>query len=205
MGNELDSAIATLERRLEAAEQQAAELRMAINAVCLAAGMPARYADAAISGKTGAGRSLQIQDDTFYGKKQTPAMREYLEMRKAQGLGPAKPRDIYEALLSGGFQFDAKTDTVALVGLRALLRTQPHIFHQLPQGGTYGLTSWYPDAKRTTEAASGKKRAAAKKRTASRSKKAPRPSAKVEDTPKPDAKPSPNVVPMKDHKVAQAT
>jgi hypothetical protein len=201
MGNELDSAIATLERRLEAAEQQAAELRMAINAVCLAAGMPARYADAALSGKSGVGRSLQIQDDTFYGKKLTPAMREYLEMRKAQGVGPAKPRDIYDALKLGGFQFEAKTDTVALVSLRALLRTQPHIFHQLPQGGTYGLTSWYPDAKRTPDAASGKKRGAAKKR-AGRSKKALRASTKADEPAKQDETAPPNVVPIKDHKVA---
>lgn len=99
-------------------------------------------------------------------------MREYLEMRKAQGIGPATPRDIYEALKSGGYQFETKDDTVALVGLRALLRTQPLVFHRLPQG-TYGLTSWYPDAKRQSDDAGTRKAKKGKKKRAKRGRSAP--------------------------------
>jgi hypothetical protein len=111
----------------------------------------------------------QIADDTFYGQKQTPAMRTYLEMRKAQGLGPATPREIYEAIKSGGYVFEAKDAEVALVGMRALLRTQPNIFHRLPQG-TWGLTVWYPDAKKPKEEPKPKKKKAAAKKTAAKSK-----------------------------------
>src|SRR5260370_16136608 len=146
MSNPLDAAFALLEQRLEEAEAKAREARAAINALCAAVGTPPRYPVISPAGGP-VSRLMQIQDDTFYGKKQTPAMREYLEMRKAQGLGPAKPKELYEALKSGGYQFQTKNDDVALVAIRALLRTQPHIFHRLPQG-TYGLTSWYPDAKR---------------------------------------------------------
>lgn len=62
-------------------------------------------------------------------------------------MGPAKPREIYEALKAGGYQFEAKDDEIALVGLRALLRKRSAFFQRLPNG-TYGMTSWYPDAKR---------------------------------------------------------
>jgi len=149
MSNPFEAAIAELERQLEEVDRKGNELRGVVNNLCAAAGLPLRYPDLGVGAGANAGapgRVTKIQDDTFYGKKQTPAMREYLELRKAQGLGPAKPRDIFEALKSGGYQFGAN-EIVALVAMRALLRTQPNIFHKLPQG-TYGLTAWYPDAKR---------------------------------------------------------
>lgn len=163
-----DATIAMLRRGIEEAEQKIRQLRAAINTICTEAGRPPLYAEAMLMAGTDA-RLNRIQDDTFYGKKQTPAMREYLEMRKAQGAGPAKPRDIYEGLKSGGYQFDAKAEEVALVGIRALLRTQPHIFHRLPQG-TYGLTAWYPDAKRQKLGDDGSEPKA--KKTKSRKKRA---------------------------------
>jgi len=147
MGNEtMDGAIAALERSIQEYEQKIRSLRSAINTLCEQAGMAPRYSET-MTAETA--KLAQIQSDTFYGKKQTPAMRMYLEIRKAQGLGPAMPREIFEALKVGGYQFEAKDDTNAMIGLRGLLRTQPVIFHRLPQG-SYGLTSWYPDAKRTT-------------------------------------------------------
>jgi hypothetical protein len=144
MPNELDPAIAAFERRREEALAAVAECERTINTLCKEAGYPARYSEKATANSA---RVTQISDDTFYGQKQTPAMRMYLEMRKAQGLGPATPREIYEAIKSGGYVFEAKDSETALVGMRALLRTQPQIFHRLPQG-TWGLTVWYPDAKK---------------------------------------------------------
>lgn len=146
MSTPFDAAIAELERQLEEIDQKGNDLRGTINNLCHAAGLPLRYPDLNLAGSANP-RITQIKDDTFYGMKQTAAMREYLVMRKTQNLGPAKPRDIFEALKSGGYQFESKDDEVALVGMRALLRTQPNVFHKLPQG-TYGLTAWYPDAKR---------------------------------------------------------
>jgi hypothetical protein len=210
MSTEPDSTIAMLERAIEDAEQKIRALRAAINTICTEAGLPARYAEAALTNAAGP-RISQIQDDTFYGKKQTPAMREYLEMRRAHGLGPAKPREFYDALKSGGYQFEAKDDDTAIVGLRALLRTQPQIFHRLPQG-TYGLTSWYPDAKRSRgdEASSSSKKKG--KKRGGRSKKAARTSVKASEPRKVEEKaeaekrglgaPTPNVVPLKDQKAA---
>jgi hypothetical protein len=166
-----EAAIAKLERSIDDYEQKIRALRTAINTMCENVGLQPRYADAMLTG-SGSVKLAQIQDDTFYGKKQTTAMREYLEMRKTQGIGPASPREIFEALKQGGYQFEHKDDVVALVGLRALLRTQPNVFHKLPQG-TYGLTSWYPDAKPSADDGSRRKRrGGAKKQRSKRTKSA---------------------------------
>jgi len=207
-----EATIAMLERGIEEAEQKIRGLRTAINVICKEVGLPPRYAEAMLT--VGNSPTLtQIQDDTFYGKKQTPAMREFLEMRRAQGLGPAKPREFYEALKAGGYQFEAKDDETAIVGLRALLRTQPQIFHRLPQG-TYGLTAWYPDAKRArdeADAGHGKKKRSASKKRASRSRgggataKAAEPrkvAEKTEEDKQKGKEPTPNIVPLKDQKAA---
>lgn len=65
---------------------------------------------------------------------------------RAAGDGPASPREIFDVLKAGGFQFETKNDDVALVSLRATLRKNNRVFHRLPTG-TYGLLTWYPNAK----------------------------------------------------------
>lgn len=145
MSDQFTSAIAALERRLADAEKRADGIRSAINLLCEEAGMAPRYKAAASQSTDRI--DADIKPDRFYGKKQSTAAREYLEMRRAQGHGPAKPREIFDALKQGGYRFEAKDDEVALVGLRALLRKNTVTFHRLPSG-TYGLASWYPDAKR---------------------------------------------------------
>jgi hypothetical protein len=150
MSDELQPAIAALEKKLSALEQQANGIRSAINVLCETGGMPPRYPDGGGSpgGRPQGDATLtRIGPDTFYGKKQSTAIRQYLEMRKAAGQGPATPRQIFEALKSGGMQFEAKTDEIAMVGMRALLRKNTTTFHRLPNG-PYGLASWYPDAKK---------------------------------------------------------
>jgi hypothetical protein len=149
--NELNSTIALLESRLAEYERKASELRSAINLLYDEAGQPQKYADVASGGSAAGGGGgsvlIQIKRDTFYGKKQMTAVREYLEMRRGQGNGPATPREIFDALKAGGYAFGTKTDHIALVTLRALLRKATTVFHKLPGTGTYGLSAWYPDAK----------------------------------------------------------
>ncbi|MBT4769346.1 MAG: hypothetical protein HOO00_02300 [Rhodospirillaceae bacterium] len=146
MANEHTKSIKALEQQIEELERKANEMRAAVNVLCALDSLPPRYSEDDVGGKKAV--STQIRDDTFYGKKQQTAAREYLEMRHTQDLGPAKPREIYDALKDGGYPFDAKSDEIALVGLRAMLRKRTTVFHKLPTG-SYGLTSWYPDAKTT--------------------------------------------------------
>lgn len=145
------AAIEALEARLAEIERKGNALIEVINDLRSEDGLPPRSplgsgrGGSSPSGVTGPALH-SIKSDTFYGKKMQTAVREYLEMRKAAGDGPATPREIFDALKSGGFQTDAKDDNVALVSLRAMMRKRSHYFHKLPNG-KYGLTSWYPNAK----------------------------------------------------------
>jgi hypothetical protein len=145
--HELMPAITILERKVDEAERKALELMSALNVLRGEAGLPPRAAGVSSAGSESSPISTQIKADTFFGKKQQTAIRQYLDMRRAQGLGPAKPREIYDALLAGGYQYDAKNAEIALVGMRALLRKRTETFVQL-NNGTYGLVAWYPDLKR---------------------------------------------------------
>lgn len=151
MNSDLTSTLGVLEREYEEAERNANQLLATINYLRSKSGLPPfnRGGGGAGGGEPSGGGAptlTHIKPDTFYGKKLQTAMREYLEMRRAQGLGPAKPREIYDAITAGGYQFEAGSPDVALVGLRALLRKRTQFFHKLPNG-TYGLTSWYPNAR----------------------------------------------------------
>lgn len=148
MADDLAGAFAILEKQIAEGEQKVLTAKRAINALCEAAKLPPRYPDLESMGDGGTpGIGISnIQPDTFYGKKQSTAVRMYMEMRKGRDLGPAKPREIFQALKEGGYQFESKDETVALIGLRALLRKNTVTFHKLPNG-SYGLASWYPDAK----------------------------------------------------------
>lgn len=145
MSNDYATAIAALERSLKQVERKANDIRSAINTLCEEAGLEPKYPNLGRSAEQDA-VDTKIQPDTFYGKKQSTAMRMYLDMRRAQGIGPATPREIFEALKTGGYQFETKNETTALIGMRALLRKNTTTFHKLPNG-SYGLLTWYPDAK----------------------------------------------------------
>lgn len=145
------TALQALEQRLADLERKGNALIEVINDLRQEDGLPPLppLGGGTGSGSPEGGASLglgQIQSDTFYGKKLQTAVREYLEMRKAANAGPATPREIHEAITQGGYEFDAKSDDIALVGLRAMLRKRTNFFHKLPNGA-YGLTKWYPDAK----------------------------------------------------------
>ncbi len=144
---EFSRVIALLETRYVEAQKLADEKLAALNAVRQEAGLPPRAVGTEGATCEGAPVLTQIKRDTFYGKKQMTAIREYLTMRRAQGDGPATPREVLDALKAGGYRFETKSDDIALVGVRALLRKANNVFHKLPGTGSYGLLEWYPNAK----------------------------------------------------------
>jgi hypothetical protein len=151
--HELMPAIALMERKVDEAEQKVTQLLGALNVLRAEAGLPPRPGGGGGDGT--AKVPTAIKPDTFFGKKQQTAIKQYLDMRKAQQLGPATPREIYDALAAGGYEFEAKSAEIALVGLRALLRKRTETFVQL-KNGTYGLDSWYPDRKKPKDATAAK-------------------------------------------------
>jgi hypothetical protein len=152
MDNAFAPAIAALQAELAELDRKSRELKGTINVLCKHAGQPELYQN--IGAEAGTATVAGIKADTFYGKTIATAAREYLEMRKASNLGPATPREIYEALVEGGYQFEAKSKDIAMVGLRSNLRKNSKTFHRLPNG-QYGLLSWYPNAKAAKASAAG--------------------------------------------------
>lgn len=140
MREEFRPAIEALQKDLMDLEKKAAETKSTINRLCVLAGAPEMYADASIASSNPV--ITTIRADTFYGKVFTTAAREFLEMRKASNLGPASTREIYDAITSGGFEFDTADANNAMTGMRQTLSRNSGIFHRLPNN-TWGLASWY--------------------------------------------------------------
>lgn len=143
MREEFKPAIEALQTDLADLEKQVLDTKLVINRLCVRAGMEPLFPDASAASTSS---MSAVRPDSFYGKSVTTAAREFLEMRRSAGLGPATPREVYEALIKGGYTFEAKEVITAIIGLRATLRKSSSIFHRLPNG-TYGLLSWYPNAR----------------------------------------------------------
>jgi hypothetical protein len=199
MSNERQTEIDALVRRVEDMDRKANVVRRAVNVLCEEASLPVRFPE--IMESSGSAKAMQINDATFYGKKLQTALKEFLEMRGKEH--PAKPKEILDALKSGGYVFETKNDDVALVSLRATLRKRHLVFHRLPSGA-YGLTAWWPELKKSksdddgdddteSKAAATKKAAAATKLRKSRA--APRKGQQRGSTKKPPkGKEKPHVV-----------
>jgi len=152
----LQPAIEALEKDALALERQWNELVSAINVLRSKAGLPPRPGSGMPRGSDvnagateveGSGAApVQVRSDTFYGKRMGTAVREYMEMRRASGQGAAKTREIFDGLKAGGFVFETKDDSVAMISLRNMMRKRSEIFQRVPNGA-YGLKAWYPHAK----------------------------------------------------------
>jgi hypothetical protein len=142
MREEMKPAIDALLVDLADQEKQVTDTKLLINRLCVRSGMEPMFPDAAVASSAVG----SIRPDSFYGKVLNTAAREYLEMRRSANLGPATPREVYEALVKGGYAPETKDETNAIISVRATLRKNSSVFHRLPNG-TYGLLSWYPNAK----------------------------------------------------------
>ena len=139
-----------LERDLEPIDRKRNEIIITINVIRAKAGLPPRPDGGTSGGSHGAadvaatGVASKIRSDTFVGKRLRSASKEYLAIRRAQGLdGPATPREIYDALISGGFEFASKDETIRLISLRNMLRKRSEVFKKFDDTGKYGLNEWY--------------------------------------------------------------
>jgi len=143
MNANIQTAIEVLRQRIHSKEEDVVRLKRTVNEMCVDAGQEAPYA---ISSVEGIGDVSSLRSDQFYGETISAAAKSYLEMRKAAGLGAASVNEIYAALKTGGYKFEAKDDENAKNGLRISLRKNSSMFHRLP-AGNYGLLAWYKNAK----------------------------------------------------------
>jgi hypothetical protein len=139
----VQSQIADLERQLE-------KKRAFVNELCSLAGTQAIYAIA----DAGPSHVLATRPDDYYGKPMATAVTLILEKRKSARLNAASVNEIYDELVRGGFQFEAKNPENAKRGLYGGMSKNPK-FHKLPNG-TYGLREWYDNVRETKKATNGK-------------------------------------------------
>lgn len=145
MSDDILNTIGVLTKRVEAKEEEANKLKKLVNELCEEAGVAVRYPNIATSGTIST-----IRSDQFYGQTITAAIRNYLEQRKASGLGAAGLNEIYLAVRDGGYKFESKNEDNAKISVGNTLRKTSSVFHRLPNG-EYGLLTWYPSAKAKPE------------------------------------------------------
>jgi hypothetical protein len=144
MTKTVEQVIADLSVEIAADEAALRKKKETVNTLCTVVGRSPAYAleDAATAIPT------QIRSDQFYGQPLASAVRTILEMRKQRGLGAATNREIFDALIAGGYEFDTKSDDIAQKSLRNSLAKNTALFHKLPNG-QFGLLAWYPNVKKT--------------------------------------------------------
>lgn len=137
---EMKPGLERLQAKLQSQLDAVRKTKIGINALYDACDLPAPYMD------VDEGSAIKtIRRGQFYGQPLATNVRAILEMRRAAGLDAASVNEIYQALLDGGYAFEAKDHENAKAGLRQSLRKNP-IFHRIPSG-EWGLLAWYPNAK----------------------------------------------------------
>jgi len=138
--------IELVQTQVQDLERQLQEKKRVANDLCALNGRAPIYADTGSSSV-----ATSIRSDEFYGKPLATVVRTVLEKRAAANLGAATVNEIYDAMVQGGYPFDAKNDENAKRGLYISLGKNSTTFHKLPNG-TYGLLDWYPAMKGKREA-----------------------------------------------------
>ena len=148
----LEAAVAELQKKLQEQEGEVIQTKKMINQLCGYMNKRPLHDDAELqTSKTNA-----VRADEYYGKAAVTAMREVLQRR--QHIGPAKAREIYDALIEGGYDgFRTEDEQNRLTGMRISLRKASKVFHKLPNGQC-GLVDWYDNIrKQKAEAKHGDK------------------------------------------------
>lgn len=146
----LQKTVDDLLAKLKELEREAADTKRTINGLCALGKVDPMFPVVEVEQVA----VTSIKSDTFYGQPFATAATTYLRMRKAMNMGPASVAEIYEALKSGGYQFDATNEDYAKRGVRHSLTKNTQTFHKLPNGD-FGLIEWYPAIKKTKPAKNG--------------------------------------------------
>lgn len=150
MAKTLEQAINELSAEISELEAGIRKKKESVNTLCEIDGRAPLY----VVADSDTALPTQIRSDQFYGQPLASAVRTILEMRKQQNLGAATNNEIYDSLITGGFQFQTKSEDVARASLRNSLSKNTTTFHKLPNS-RFGLLSWYPNAKPAKAAGGG--------------------------------------------------
>jgi hypothetical protein len=143
MSNNTTFTESDLEKMVAEHEAAAIRVKTIINELRVKSGLEPRYAPSELQQSSGG--AFNFRDDQFHGRPLATCVREYLEMRRQSGLGPASSNEIYDALAKGAYEFGAKNEQVARVSTYNSINKNP-VFYKLPNK-KWGLREWYPNAK----------------------------------------------------------
>ena len=172
MTKTLDQAIDEIVAEIGKLEADIRDKKKTVNTLCGVAGREPMFTLEVAESTV----PTRIRPDQFYGQPLATAVRAILEMRKAQNLGAATVKEIFEALTHGGYTFNTKSDDVAHASLRNSLAKNTVTFHKLPNG-RFGMLSWYPNpksAKPATEPAQSRRVKRKRKRQRQKQKRRPK-------------------------------
>jgi hypothetical protein len=143
MTERLSGAVDELELQLQEQLLEVANTKKLINSLLKRMGEQPRYTDVAVEGIG------SMRADEYYGKPVTTAAQMYLERRHTA----LTVEDITRGLTQGGFDFKGMewSENAYVRNVAISLSKNPLMFHKLPNG-TWGLTSWYPNAVATKKA-----------------------------------------------------
>lgn len=134
-----EQTILDLQNKLRSVEAEAEKIKTTINYLCELSGEAPMYP------ATGMSQSMMLRGDEYHGRPLATVVTDVLNRRKLLGMGPAEAAEIFDDLVAGGFESDAKTEPIAKRNL-AISMSKNLKFYRLPNG-KWGLREWYPDAK----------------------------------------------------------
>lgn len=146
--NHIDKTINELQQKVVEKEQGLIEAKKTVNSLCAMVGKQHLYIIEDVSDDSTIG---ELRGDEYYGRPLATVLTNILVNRKTRGSGPAVVKELHSQMISGGYRFDAKSDTNAMRGLRISMAKNKK-FHKLPNG-KWGLTEWYPSVKENKETA----------------------------------------------------
>jgi hypothetical protein len=144
MNEAISATIAHIQTGMKPLEEQLSAKKKLVNALCAEAGEPPIYADVDFPATATNG---SVRPDQYFGRPTATVAREILERRRAIGQGAMPLNDLYEAMKAGGFEFSTKDETNAKTAVSTTLGKNPG-FIKVPNTGHWGLSEWYPGAKR---------------------------------------------------------
>lgn len=141
---QLAGVVELAEAKIALLRAEIAKVQKGTNAFFEAMGRDPYYADVE-DGESARQRDSVRRDQFVNYNAPSTAARAYLDWR-GPARGAASIDEIYDALFAGGYGFEQKDANEAKNGLRIALGKDGAV-HRLANG-FYGLTSWYPDARK---------------------------------------------------------
>lgn len=159
MSNPFDSAITELQEQIKPLMEQIKPVldqidfkKKLINQLCEAGGGQPMYPD--VGADKGPAANLgPVRPDQYFGRPLATVVREILERRKNIGLGAIPLNELYDALKIGGYEFDNRDAIIAKRNV-AITLSKNSTFMKVPSTGSWGLSDWYPGARRNKSATS---------------------------------------------------